>query len=270
MRSLLTLALFTTAPAQGQVPAPVPARVECGALPAGDVELARGEFGLEVEPGAGLARLRLPDRLAATATHPALELVGGLSTVPLGPRQLEPVKSAYLAGILQASLGLVEAPGPRARSGCAELVVERIHLRIGDVLITSAHVAHPEAGQDKLSVQVRVGELSPEPGSAPVPERLIQEKLKYHAESCVRSELGNRLVSGSVSVELRTRDAGVLLPPQAPVDSLDQGPLLFCLLTRIQDDGELTASLPAGAWFYAPFYFRPDDSDRLLIHSQAP
>jgi|JI10StandDraft_1071094.scaffolds.fasta_scaffold84479_3 hypothetical protein len=268
MLKLLPIALLATAPVRAEVPIDPPA--ECGDLPVGDVRLASTEFDLDIEPGTGQARLRFPDRIAARADRPALEIVGGLFTVPLASEHLDPVRAAHDAGVLEALLGLSEAPGPRARPGCAELVVERIHLKTGDVLISSAHVAHPDKGRLKLGARVRVAALQLEPGSAPVPEELLQEKLKQDAEFCLRSEMGALPVNGSVSIEIRAREPGMLMQPQATVDSLMQQPLLFCLLNRIYHNPELARTLPGGAWFYAPFYFRPDDSERLLIHSQAP
>lgn len=267
MLKLLPIAFCSLTPAWG---APPPQPAECGALPVGDVRLRSSEFALEVEPGAGRVQLRFPDRFAAAADRPALEIVGGLVAVPVASEHLDPVRSAHDAGVLEAFLGLAEAPGPRARAGCAELVVERVHLKMGDVLIASAHVAHPDRGQQRLGVQVRVGPLQVEPSSAPLPQEVLQEKLKQDAEFCARTTLGTLAVTGSLSVEIRTREAGVLVQPKVSVDSLMQQPLQFCLLSRIYQDDDLAQVLPAGAWFYAPFYFRADDTDRLLIHSQVP
>ncbi|MEZ4465032.1 MAG: hypothetical protein R3F43_11180 [bacterium] len=92
----------------------------------------------------------------------------------------------------------------------------------------------------------------------------------FAASSARRASEREGALRGSVVVELETREPGRMLRPTAPLDSLQQPPLLFCLLNAIYDDTDLARSLPGGAHFYAAFYFTPDDSGRLLIHSQAP
>ena len=197
--------------------------------------------------------------------------MGGLAEVSLQPDQILPVRAAHQAGILHAVVGLVEAPGPRAAPGCADLVVNSIHLRIGEVLIGTAHLAQAGADRQTSPTAVRVGELSMEPGSPPVAEAYIREQLRFRGELCARrASERDGAMRGSVIVELEAREPGRMVRPSAPLDSLQQPPLLFCLLNALYDDPELARSLPGGAHFYAPFYFTPDDSARLLIHSQAP
>lgn len=260
MLRALTLTLLSTTAASAQMPWSLalhddaPDVEPCGALPVGPIALSSNEFEIDIRLNPSMLHMRLPTQLPANTEHPALRFAGGVRAVPIALNQVNPLQAAHRAGALRAVLGLAEAPGPRADSSCAESHVEEVRLYVSDVLFASAH--HTPQPEAQPQHQVTVG-LQAERDSAEFPQEVLHEKLVFHGESCLRRGGVGRNVRGSVSIEMRSQPDGTLRRPTAPVDGLQRPGLVFCLLNAIYDDPSIARSTPAGAHFFAQFYFRP-------------
>jgi hypothetical protein len=266
---LMGLTLLTAPAADAQVPwhlLVAPEQVAepevCGSLPAGALQLESAEFEIDVRLNPSAVQLGVPRQLPATEERPALRLADGLPAVPIALNQVTSLRAAHRAGALRAVLGLAEAPGPRADASCADARVDHVELYVSDVLFASAH--RPVREERVQQTEVRVGPLMPEPTSPALPQEVLEEKLRFHGETCVRRTAPGRRARGSVMIEVRSRGAGVLQRPVATVDGLQRPALVFCLINSIFDDPDVARTLPEGAHFYAPFYFKPDPTSTMF------
>ena len=265
LRYATTIALMSL-PAQAQEPIsaesapatdlPMQAPEPCGALAAGAVRLDSTEFDVDVRVTKRVVQVRVPPHIDATDLRPALWLTGGVPAVPIASTQLNSIRDAHRAGALSAVLGLVEAPGPRADSTCAESRVMKVELFMGDVLVGSVHRT-ALAKSPTPSTDVYVGTPMLEENSAPVPEEVLREKLTAHGRACVRKVVGEGVVRGSVHLELRSDADGSFRRPTLAIDGLQRPELTFCLINAIYDDPTFAPIVPAGAHLYATWYMKP-------------
>lgn len=271
LRYATTIALMSM-PAYGQEPTPdggvsptdllVEAPEPCGALPAGAVRLPSAAFDIDVRVNENLVRLKIPNRLPATATRPALDISGGAPDVPVATIHVNSIRQAHRAGALTAVLGLTEAPGPRADATCAESRIDEVGLYMGDEMVGSVH--RPVAKAPAPSTDVYVGAPMLEDHSAAIPEEVLREKLTAHGEACVRKVVGDGVVRGSVRLEVRSDADGSFRRPTLTVDGLQRPELTFCLINAIYDDASFAPILPPGTHLYATWYLKPSANAALI------
>ncbi|MGK0362860.1 MAG: hypothetical protein ACI9U2_005182 [Bradymonadia bacterium] len=273
LRYATTIALMSM-PAYGQEPIPADgapmtalptqAPEPCGALAAGAIRLQSAEFEIDVQVTQRNVRVVLPTRLPATDARPALSLTGGAPAVPIAATQTNSIRDAHRAGILNAVLGLTEAPGPRADATCAESRIDKIDLFVGDVLVASVRRTIQKSRTPTTDVYVGVPML--EKNSAAVPEEVLREKLTAHGQACVRKVVGDGMVRGSVHLELRSDADGNFRRPTLAIDGLQRPELTFCLINAIYDDPTFAPIVPAGVHLYATWYMKPAANAVFIDH----
>ncbi len=184
-----------------------------------------------------------------------------------GPRDLEMVVVA-------------EPVGPdcavETRPACDELEVRALHLKRGDMIISSRELDRPVEPAVQLrtrvmtKIQIDRGEVDAEAAAA------LGARGQALGEVCLRKALSRtRAIQGALVVELTTTVLGEPGATRVVVDGLVNPAVTRCLIERARDDEALWAALGPAARVYLSLYFRGEaieasDADPVLPSVVAP
>lgn len=179
--------------------------------------------------------------------------------MPLGPTGL------YLGlddGPDELELVVIAEPGGpdcavETRPACDELEVRSVHLKRGDLIISSRRLDQPL--EPSLSLRTRVlervqvdrGELE----EAQIAR--LGTRSRSLGEACLRKGLSRtRAIQGALTVELATSVLGEPEHARIVVDGLVNPGVSRCLLDRFESEAALWSELGPAARLYVVLYFR--------------
>lgn len=156
------------------------------------------------------------------------------------------------------------------RPACDELEVRALHLKRGDMVISSRRLAEPIEPVVRFETRV-LGRVQRERGEVdPAELAAVGQTL---GEACLRRGLRRtRMIQGSLRVQLATTVLGKPEPPEVVVDGLVDPDVTGCLLDRLTRSDALWPLLPAASRTYLTLYFRGEavsESPTLAIDEAA-
>jgi hypothetical protein len=180
------------------------------------------------------------------------------------PEVLMPLGPTGLFFGLESGTGglelLVEAEpmGPEcdveARPKCDELRVVALHLKRGEMVISSRRLDAPIGPVTRLQTRV-LGRLQVERGE--VDAEALAARGQWLGERCLRRALARtRVIQGALSVQLSTSVVGEPEPPRIVVDGLVDADLAACLIDHFARDAQIAALLSPATRAYLSLYFR--------------
>jgi len=179
--------------------------------------------------------------------------------MPLGPTGLF---FGLQSGTRELEMVVVAEPGghdcaAETQPACDDLVVRALHLKRGDMIISSRRLDRPLAPSVRLRtrvierVQLDRGDLSPRAMAR------VGARGRAMAESCLRKALARtRAIQGALTVELATSVLGERDRTRVVVDGLVNPEVSRCLLGGFEADDELWSDLGPAARVFMVLYFR--------------
>lgn len=141
-----------------------------------------------------------------------------------------------------------------ARPACDELKVRAVHLKRGEMVISSRRLDEPIGPVTRFETRV-FGRMNIERGE--VDAAALDARAREIGEACLRRALARtRMIQGALSVQLGADVVGQLEPPTVVVDGLVDPELTRCLLDRFGRDAAVAELLPPAARAYLTLYFR--------------
>lgn len=198
--------------------------------------------------------------------------------MPLGPTGLFFGLQSGARDLEMVVVGVPASPDcdAEARPNCDEVEVRSVHLKRGDMIISSRRLDRPVEPMVRLQtrvmtkIQVERGDMDPAALAA------LADRGRQVSEGCLRRALSHtRAIQGAVVVELGTSVLGEPAATRVVVDGLVNPSVTGCLIERARDDEALWTDLGPAARVFLSLYFRgeaieasdgvdPSDDDSML------
>lgn len=194
--------------------------------------------------------------------------------MPLGPKGL---LFGMESGVDKLELIIeAESTGPDCavarHPSCDDMRVRVLHLRRGDVIISTRDLDQPLGPSIRFETRV-IGRVQIERGETV--EGIVGMRGQAMGEDCLRKALvRTRAIQGALTVQLGTSVVDEPLDPVVTVDGLVNPAVSSCLIDRLAEDDALWQGIGPGARTYLTLYFRGEavegGDDELASDSNAP